>query len=97
MKLNPLTMKDWQIAEAAEERMKPVARLAEEIGILQDEIIPWGRSLAKVDYKRCMQRLKKASRAKYIDVTAITPTPLGEGKTTTTIGLVEGLGRLGVS
>jgi len=88
-------MKDWEIAEAAEERMKPVPQLAEEIGILQDELIPWGRALAKVDYKKCMQRLRKAQKAKYIDVTAITPTPLGEGKTTTTIGLVEGLGKLG--
>jgi len=95
MRLNPLTMKDWEIAEAAEERMKPVPQLAEEIGILQDELIPWGRALAKVDYKKCMQRLRKAQKAKYIDVTAITPTPLGEGKTTTTIGLVEGLGKLG--
>jgi len=95
MKLDPVKMKDWQIAEAAEENMKPIAQLAEAIGILPDELIPMGRALAKVDYRMCLQRLRKAAKAKYIDVTAITPTPLGEGKTTTTIGLVEGLGKLG--
>ena len=60
-----------------------------------DELIPYGNRLAKVDYQKVLARLQDAPTAKYIDVTAITPTPLGEGKTTTTIGLVEGLGKLG--
>ena len=95
MKLDPTKMKDWQIAEAAEQSMKPVSLLAEELGLKEDELLPMGRQLAKVDYTRALKRLQGNSTAKYIDVTAITPTPLGEGKTTTAIGLIEGLGKLG--
>jgi formate--tetrahydrofolate ligase len=95
MKLDPTQMADWQIAEAAEETMKPLSQLAEDAGLTPDEVIPMGRQLAKIDYMRVLERLKDRPTGKYIDVTAITPTPLGEGKTTTTMGLVEGLGRLG--
>ena len=95
MDLNPVKMKDWQIAEAAEEHMKPFARLALEMGFKEDELIPMGRQIGKIDALRALARLQKAPRGKYIDVTAITPTPLGEGKTTTTMGLIEGLGKLG--
>jgi len=95
VKLDPTTMKDWQIAEAAEERMVPIASLAAQAGIREDELIPMGRNIAKVDHARILSRLGGAPTAKYVDVTAITPTPLGEGKTTTTIGLVQGLGKLG--
>jgi len=94
MKLDATKMKDWQIAEAAEEGMKPVSQLAEEMGLKESELIPMGRKLAKVDYQQALARLKGTPTAKYIDVTAITPTPLGEGKTTTAIGLIEGLGKL---
>jgi formate--tetrahydrofolate ligase len=94
MKLDATKMKDWQIAEAAEEEMIPVSRLAADMGLREDELIPMGRKLAKVDYKRALDRLADAPTAKYIDVTAITPTPLGEGKTTTAVGLIEGLGKL---
>jgi formyltetrahydrofolate synthetase len=94
MKLDPTKMKDWQIAEAAEETMMPISQLAKEMGLEDDELIPMGRKLAKVDYRKALERLASNPTAKYIDVTAITPTPLGEGKTTTTIGLVEGLGKL---
>jgi formyltetrahydrofolate synthetase len=94
MKLDATKMKDWQIAEAAEEGMKPVSQLAEEMGLKEDELIPMGRRLAKVDYQKAGARLTGNPTAKYIDVTAITPTPLGEGKTTTAVGLIEGLGKL---
>ncbi len=94
MKLDPTKMKDWQIAEAAEEEMKPISQLAQEMGLQDSELIPMGRKLAKVDYQQALARLKGTPTAKYIDVTAITPTPLGEGKTTTAIGLIEGLGKL---
>jgi formate--tetrahydrofolate ligase len=93
--LDPTRMKDWEIAEKAEETMKPIQLLAQECGLKVDELIPMGRQLAKVDYLKAMKRLQKNPTAKYIDVTAITPTPLGEGKTTTVIGLIEGLGKLG--
>ncbi len=94
-KLDATKMKDWQIAEAAEEQMKPVRQLADELGLKEDELLPVGRTLGKVDYMKVLDRLKGAPQAKYINVTAITPTPLGEGKTTTAIGLIEGLGKLG--
>lgn len=93
--LDPTKLKDWQIAEASEPNAKPIAQLASELGLVGDEVIPMGRLLAKIDYKKVLNRLGKPQKAKYIDVTAITPTPLGEGKTTTTIGLVQGLGKLG--
>ena len=97
MNADPRKLKDWQIAELAEEEMKPVGVLAEELGLTTDEVIPIGRQLAKIDYSKVMQRLanKPDNGTRYIDVTAITPTPLGEGKTTTVIGLIEGLAKLG--
>jgi formate--tetrahydrofolate ligase len=94
MKLDPTKMKDWQIAEAAEQSMKPVSQLAAELGLKDEELLPMGRQLARVDYALALERLKGNPTAKYIDVTAITPTPLGEGKTTTAIGLIEGFGKL---
>lgn len=97
MKLDPTTMKDWEIAEEAENNMPPIYDLAKAAGLQDEEIIPMGRQLAKVDFIKVMDRLKDNPAGKYIDVTAITPTPLGEGKTTTTMGLVEGLGALGKS
>ncbi len=95
MKLDPTKMEDWQIAEAAEQQMKPVAEIAAALGLQDDELIPMGRNVAKIDYTKTWNRLKNAKPGKYVDVTAITPTPLGEGKTTTTMGLIEGLGKIG--
>jgi formyltetrahydrofolate synthetase len=93
--LDPRTMADWQIAEAAENNLKSIAALSAELGLLPEEVIPMGRQLAKIDHQMLLERLGATRPGKYIDVTAITPTPLGEGKTTTAIGLVDGLGRLG--
>ncbi len=95
MKLDPTRMDDWQIARAVEERMKSVPELAETLGVKAEEVIPVGRRLAKLDHRMILQRLDGAGRGKYVDVTAITPTPLGEGKTTTTLGLIQGLARIG--
>lgn len=91
--LDPTQMADWQVAEEAEKTMKPVTQLGAELGLQPEEIIPMGHNLAKIDYQKVLKRIPQA-RAKYVDVTAITPTPLGEGKTTTTLGLIEGLGKL---
>ncbi len=95
MKLDPTKMKDWQIAEAAEETLRPAADLATELGLQDDEWDAYGKFLAKIDVTKVLKRVGAGRKGKYIDVTAITPTALGEGKTTTTLGLVEGLGRLG--
>jgi len=96
MRLDPTQLRDWQIAEAAEEAMKPIGHLTREMGLEHGEILPVGHKLAKVDFKKVLARLGSRPTAKYIDVAGITPTPLGEGKTTTTIGLIQGLGRLGL-
>ncbi len=93
--LDPTQFADWQIAEKAEETMLPVKEVAQKLGVLDDELIPWGRKLARIDHQAVLKRLEGKQKGKYIDVTAITPTPLGEGKTTTTLGLVQGLGKLG--
>ncbi|MCX8110357.1 MAG: formate--tetrahydrofolate ligase [Syntrophorhabdaceae bacterium] len=87
-------MADWQISEAAEENMKPLSQLQEEMGLKNDEVLPYGR-IARLDFKKIEERLSSKPNGKYIVVTAITPTPLGEGKTTTTMGLLEGLGKRG--
>ena len=99
MKFDPTQMPDWQIADAAEADLAPVSELAARLGILPDELAQYGRHFGKVDAGALLARLEKPSapRAKYVNVTAITPTPLGEGKTTTTMGLLEGLGKLGLN
>jgi formate--tetrahydrofolate ligase len=89
--LDPTKLADWQIAEAVEKDMKPVFQLAEEMGLESEELIPMGHTLGKIDFMKVVDRLKDRPDGKYIEVTAITPTPLGEGKTTTTMGLVPGL------
>ncbi|HOZ45437.1 MAG TPA: formate--tetrahydrofolate ligase [Candidatus Hydrogenedentes bacterium] len=93
--LDPTHLKDWQIAEAAESGMKTVSQLGSELGLREEELLPYGRYIGKVDFAAILRRLNDRPNGKYIDVTAITPTPLGEGKSTTVIGLVQGLGRLG--
>jgi len=93
--LDPTKLQDWQIAEEAEKHMKPVMQLAEEWGIKKEELLPYGHYLGKVDFAAVVERLKDRPNAKYIDVTAITPTPLGEGKSTTSMGLVPGLAKRG--
>jgi len=80
---------DIDIAHAAV--IKPIKDLADEIGILDDELELYGKYKAKVTLD-ILERLKDVPDGKYIDVTAITPTPLGEGKTTTTVGLSQALG-----
>ena len=92
--LDPTQYKDWQIAEEAEKTLPSVEEFRKKMGLLEDEIIPYGRT-PKLDFIKIMNRLKDKRDGKYIEVTAITPTPLGEGKSTTSLGLIEGLGKLG--
>jgi formate--tetrahydrofolate ligase len=74
--------------------MRPIAEIAAELGLTEDELIPYGRFKAKIALS-VLDRLKKRHLGKYILVTAINPTPFGEGKTVTSIGLAMGLSRLG--
>jgi formyltetrahydrofolate synthetase len=88
---------DYKIAEAAEKGMKKIADLGAELGLKDEELLLHGHYVAKVDFMKVLKRLEKKRDGKYIDVTAITPTPLGEGKSTSTMGLVEGLGKRGMN
>ena len=87
-------MADWQISEEAEKNMPTPEQLRDKLGLQADEVLPMGR-LSKVDFLKIINRLKDKTDGKYIEVTAITPTPLGEGKSTTSLGLIEGLGARG--
>ncbi|HEX7587830.1 MAG TPA: formate--tetrahydrofolate ligase, partial [Anaerolineae bacterium] len=80
---------DIDIAQAA--KLKPILQVADEIGLKEKELELFGPYKAKV-HLDVRERLKKRKNGKYVDVTAITPTPLGEGKTTTTVGLSQALG-----
>ena len=91
---DPRKLADWQIADIAEEHMPTTEEWREKLGLRKEEIIPYGR-LCKLDFMKIIDRLKDRPDGKYIEVTAITPTPLGEGKTTTSMGLIEGLGKRG--
>ncbi len=93
MALDPTKHADWEIAEDSEAGMKTVYQLAEELGIEKDELLPHGHHVGKIDFNKAINRLGNKPDGKYVDVTAITPTPLGEGKSTTTMGLVQGLGK----
>ena len=97
-KLDPVKMADWQISEAIEKTtIKTVYQLAEEMGLEKEELLPYGHYYGKVDYAKVLNRLKDKKDGYYIEVTAITPTPLGEGKTTTSVGLIQGLAKRGVN
>ena len=87
-------MADWQIAQAAEKNMPAPAAWKEQLGLQDNEILPMGR-VCKLHFLRIMERLANRPDGRLIEVTAITPTPLGEGKTTTSLGLIQGLGKLG--
>ncbi len=91
--LDPKKHADWELAQEAEKSMKKIYSIGRDLGLEQEELLPYGHYMGKVDFASVLGRLEKRPNGKYIDVTAITPTPLGEGKSTTTIGLVEGLGR----
>jgi formyltetrahydrofolate synthetase len=80
---------DIDIAQASD--IKPITQVAEEVGILPEELEFYGPYKAKVKLE-ILERLKDIPNGKYVDVTAITPTPLGEGKTTTTCGVSQALG-----
>lgn len=83
---------DIEIAQAA--KLKPIIEIARKIGLDEDDLELYGKYKAKV-HLDVIDRLKDRPNAKYIDVTAITPTPLGEGKTVTSIGLTESLNKIG--
>ena len=84
---------DIEIAQSA--TLLPMEEIARKAGILPQEMLPYGRGMAKVEYTEIERRLATKKPGRLILVTAITPTPAGEGKTTTSIGLGDGLSLLG--
>jgi len=85
---------DLEIAQEAE--LLPITEVAKKAGILDEELEPYGRYMAKIDYRKVLERLKDRPNAKLVTVTAITPTPLGEGKTVTAFGLGQALALKGI-
>jgi formate--tetrahydrofolate ligase len=79
---------------AREAKMKPIMEIGAKLGIPAEDLIPYGHTKAKVHLDFINKQSKKKS-GKLILVTAINPTPAGEGKTTTTVGLGDGLNRIG--
>ena len=86
-------MEDIEIARNTE--LEKIDKIAENIGIKEDEIEIYGRYKAKIDNKALLERLKDKENGKLILVTSINPTPLGEGKTTMAIAIADGLKRIG--
>ncbi len=95
MALDPTKHADWEIAQDAEKDMLTIYEIGEKLGLTKEELLPQGHYIAKIDFRAVLERLKDKPNGKYIDVTAITPTPLGEGKSTSSMGLVQGLGKIG--
>jgi len=95
MALDPTKHLDWEIAEDAEKTMLTIYEVGEKLGLTKEELLPQGHYIAKIDFRAVLERLKDKPNGKYIDVTAISPTPLGEGKSTSAMGLVQGLGKIG--
>ncbi|MGC4105745.1 MAG: formate--tetrahydrofolate ligase [Thermomicrobiales bacterium] len=88
----PTLPSDLEIAQAA--TMLPPTEIAAQLGIDDSWLVPYGRYVAKVD-PAVAETMGDRPRGKYVVVTAITPTPLGEGKTTTSVGLAQGLSHIG--
>ncbi|MGO1628823.1 MAG: formate--tetrahydrofolate ligase, partial [Microbacterium sp.] len=79
---------------AARAEIRPMEQIAEAMGLPGEFVEPYGSGVAKIDLA-AIDALQDRPRAKYVLVTAVTPTPLGEGKTTTTVGLGQGLQHIG--
>ncbi|HEY1295999.1 MAG TPA: formate--tetrahydrofolate ligase [Chloroflexota bacterium] len=89
----PLT--DLEIARSIP--LQPIQSVAERLGVLDEELDPYGKYIAKINAPAILERLKDRPNGRYIDVTGITPTPLGEGKSLTTVGLSLALNHIGKS
>jgi formate--tetrahydrofolate ligase len=87
------TLTDLEIARSVKPR--PIVEVARDLGLRDDEIEPYGSVKAKITLEGIERLETENPRGKYVLVTAISPTPLGEGKSTTTVGLAQGLNRIG--
>ncbi len=87
---------DFDLRVVAEAKLKPIGEIVKDLGVLESEFIPYGTDMGKLDLS-LFDRLEKKEEGKLILVSAITPTPAGEGKTTMSIALSDGLKRIGKS
>lgn len=90
LKINPVKLVPSDIVISRSQEPKPIATLADEIGLMPNEFSPYGSKKAKIGLS-VLQRLKNQQNGKLVVVAGITPTPFGEGKSTTTLGLVQAL------
>src|ERR1043166_3110450 len=88
-------LSDLEIARSIP--LHPIGEVADQLGVLDEELASYGKYIAKIDAPAILERLKDRPNGKYIDVTGITPTPLGEGKSLTTVGLSIAMKRVGKS
>jgi len=88
-------LSDLEIARSIQ--LRPIQSIAEQLGVRDEELDPYGKYIAKIDAPAILKRLADRPNGRYIDVTGITPTPLGEGKSLTTVGLSIALNRIGKS
>src|SRR5262245_46470830 len=86
-------LSDLEIARSIP--LQPIGMVAEQLGVLDEEVGLYGKYIAKIDAPAILDRLRDRPNGKYIDVTGITPTPLGEGKSLTTVGLAMALNNVG--
>lgn len=96
MPYDAVNLEYWQISELAEKNMPGPQDWIEKLKLEKDELIPMGR-LAKLDFLKIFERLKDQPDGHFVEITATTPTPLGEGKSTTSVGLIQGLGKRGMN
>lgn len=96
MRFDPRELSSWEISAIAEREMPSPQEWCERLGLEKDEIIAMGR-LSKLDFLKLFGRVEDRPDGNYIEITATTPTPLGEGKSTTSVGLIQGLGKRGKS
>jgi formate--tetrahydrofolate ligase len=89
----PAPTNDWEVAQAA--TLKPILKIAEGLDIPPEQVEPFGHYKAKIGMGFVAEQLAKAKDGRLILVTAVNPTPAGEGKTTTTVGLGDALNRIG--
>jgi formate--tetrahydrofolate ligase len=85
-------LSDLEIAQKA--KLKPITEIAKDLDLKDEELEPYGKYMAKINLS-VLERLKDKPNGKFITVTAITPTPLGEGKTVTNLGLGQALAKIG--
>ena len=91
--MTPTPLSSLEIAQAA--TLRPISDVAADLGVAEEHLEHYGKGVAKIDLAALDAAPKREGGSRYVVVTAVTPTPLGEGKTTTSVGLTQGLAARG--